>query len=235
MIAPLGGFGLRGMLWYQGESNTGDGAAYAAPLRALREDWRRQFGARTPLLLVQLAGYGQPPAAPADSGWAQVREAQRRVAAEDAQSGLAIAIDIGDAYDIHPPNKQELGRRRRAWRAMWCTASRVWHRRARERSPPCGRPRASPLRSRMSKARSPRPAHCVRSALNCARPGAIRATASTPMPDWMRAGSCCAARCPRAQRMCATAGPMARCARCATQRAPAGPFELPIAEAEARR
>ncbi|MBS3726975.1 hypothetical protein JLDANKMP_02455 [Stenotrophomonas sp. PE591] len=111
MIAPLGGFGLRGMLWYQGESNTGDGAAYAARLRALRDDWRRQFGARTPLLLVQLASYGQPPVAPADSGWAQVREAQRRVAAEDARSGLAIAIDIGDAYDIHPPNKQELGRR----------------------------------------------------------------------------------------------------------------------------
>lgn len=111
MIAPLGAFGLRGMLWYQGESNTGDGAAYAARLRALRDDWRRQFGARTPLLLVQLASYGQPPVAPADSGWAQVRESQRRVAAEDAQSGLAIAIDIGDAYDIHPPNKQELGRR----------------------------------------------------------------------------------------------------------------------------
>src|SRR5690606_8974091 len=111
MIAPLGGFGLRGMLWYQGESNTGEGATYALRLRALRDDWRRQFGARTPLLLVQLASYGQPPVAPADSGWAQVREAQRRVAAEDARSGLAIAIDIGDAYDIHPPNKQELGRR----------------------------------------------------------------------------------------------------------------------------
>ncbi|HFK2920069.1 TPA: sialate O-acetylesterase [Stenotrophomonas maltophilia] len=111
MIAPLGGVGLRGMLWYQGESNTGEGAAYAARLRALRDDWRRQFGAGTPLLLVQLAGYGQPPVVPADSGWAQVREAQRRVAAEDARSGLAIAIDIGDAYDIHPPNKQELGRR----------------------------------------------------------------------------------------------------------------------------
>ena len=51
----------------------------------LRDDWRRQFGARLPLLLVQLAGYGQPPVAPADSGWAQVREAQRRVAAEDAE------------------------------------------------------------------------------------------------------------------------------------------------------
>ncbi|WP_313244243.1 sialate O-acetylesterase [Stenotrophomonas rhizophila] len=111
MIAPLGAYGLRGMLWYQGESNTGDGLAYAARLRGLRADWRRQFSAQMPLLVVQLAGYGQPPVAPVDSGWAQVREAQRRVAAEDPRTGLALAIDIGDAYDIHPPNKQELGRR----------------------------------------------------------------------------------------------------------------------------
>lgn len=111
MIAPLGRYGLRGMLWYQGESNTGDGAAYAMRLRGLRDDWRRQFGAKMPLLVVQLAGYGLPPQAPVESGWAQVREAQRRVAAEDPHSGIAVAIDIGDAYDIHPPNKQELGRR----------------------------------------------------------------------------------------------------------------------------
>ena len=111
MIAPLGNPGLRGMLWYQGESNTGDGAAYAMRLRALRDDWRMRFGQRMPLLVVQLAGYGMPPSAPTESGWAQVREAQRRVAAEDPYSGLALAIDIGDAYDIHPPNKQELGRR----------------------------------------------------------------------------------------------------------------------------
>lgn len=111
MIAPLGAYGLRGMLWYQGESNTGEAAAYPALLRTLRDDWRRQFGARMPLLVVQLAGYGMPPSAPAESGWAQVREAQRRVVAEDPHSGLVVAIDIGDAYDIHPPNKQELGRR----------------------------------------------------------------------------------------------------------------------------
>ncbi|MGH8036929.1 MAG: sialate O-acetylesterase [Stenotrophomonas sp.] len=111
MIAPLGNYGLRGMLWYQGESNTGDGSAYAAKLRSLRDDWRSRFGAQMPLLVVQLAAYGQPPVAPVESGWAQVREAQRRVAAEDPHTGLALAIDIGDAYDIHPPNKQELGRR----------------------------------------------------------------------------------------------------------------------------
>ena len=111
MIAPLGHAGLRGMLWYQGESNTGDGTAYAARLRLLREDWRQRFGAQVPWMVVQLAGYGMPPSAPVESGWAQVREAQRRVVAEDPHAGLVVAIDIGDAYDIHPPNKQELGRR----------------------------------------------------------------------------------------------------------------------------
>ncbi len=111
MIAPLGTYGLRGILWYQGESNTANGPAYAARLRSLRDDWRGRFGTQMPLLVVQLAGYGQPPTAPVESGWAEVREAQRRVAAEDPHTGLALAIDIGDAYDIHPPNKQELGRR----------------------------------------------------------------------------------------------------------------------------
>lgn len=111
MIAPLGGYGLRGALWYQGESNTGEPERYAGLLRALRADWRARFGARLPLLVVQLAGFGMPRSEPAESGWAGVREAQRLVAAEDPATGLAVAIDIGDRYDIHPANKQELGRR----------------------------------------------------------------------------------------------------------------------------
>ena len=111
MIAPLGRYGLRGALWYQGESNTFEHARYADLLRALRTDWRAQFGPQLPLLIVQLANHGDPPTAPVDSEWAGLREAQRAVAAEDALSGLAVTIDIGDRYDIHPSNKQELGRR----------------------------------------------------------------------------------------------------------------------------
>lgn len=111
MIAPLGRYGLRGMLWYQGESNTGDGAGYRALLQTLRDDWRARFGAGLPLLVVQLAGYGMPATQPGESGWAALREAQRLAAAEDPRTGLVVAIDIGDRYDIHPPNKQELGRR----------------------------------------------------------------------------------------------------------------------------
>ncbi|MDI9238435.1 sialate O-acetylesterase [Lysobacter sp. LF1] len=111
MIAPLGRYNLRGMLWYQGESNTFEAERYRDLLRVLRADWRDRFGQDTPFTIVQLAGYGQPKSAPGESGWAALRESQRTVANDDANTGLAVAIDIGDHYDIHPSNKQELGRR----------------------------------------------------------------------------------------------------------------------------
>ncbi|WP_045760310.1 sialate O-acetylesterase [Xanthomonas albilineans] len=111
MIVPLGRVGLRGVLWYQGESNTSDAAHYPALLDAWQRDWRQRFGAALPLLVVQLANYGAPPVRPGESGWAQLREAQRRFVAGDPHAGLAVTIDIGNRYDIHPANKQELGRR----------------------------------------------------------------------------------------------------------------------------
>jgi sialate O-acetylesterase len=74
-------------------------------------DWRNQFGANLPFLVVQLANYGQPPTAPGESEWAELREAQRLAVKSDPRAGLAVAIDIGDRYDIHPANKQEVARR----------------------------------------------------------------------------------------------------------------------------
>jgi len=111
MIAPLGRYGLRGALWYQGESNTFEADRYADLLRALRTDWRSQFGADLPMLFVQLPNYGTPATKPGESDWASMRAAQRQVASEDPRSGMVVAIDLGDRYDIHPSNKQELGRR----------------------------------------------------------------------------------------------------------------------------
>lgn len=111
MIAPIGRYGLRGVLWYQGESNITQAGSYHARLQDLRNDWRARFGADIPLLIVQLAGYGMPNTKPAESAWAELREAQRKAAAGDPHTGLVVTIDIGDRYDIHPPNKQELGRR----------------------------------------------------------------------------------------------------------------------------
>ena len=111
MIAPLGAYGFRGAVWYQGESNTGEPGRYEELLTGLIADWRTRFGVELPFLIVQLANYGPPPTAPVESGWAEVREAQRRVASNDPLSGLAVTIDVGDRYDIHPANKQEIGRR----------------------------------------------------------------------------------------------------------------------------
>jgi sialate O-acetylesterase len=111
MIAPIVPYGLRGVLWYQGESNTGDAGRYQAQLTALMADWRREFAAQLPFLIVELPNFGTPAAAPVASDWANLRDAQRRAVADDAHAALAVTIDIGDARELHPPNKQAVGAR----------------------------------------------------------------------------------------------------------------------------
>ena len=113
MIAPLGRYGLRGVAWYQGEANGGleDAKRYESLLRGLFADWRRQFGAPLPFLVVQLASWNQLANTPVDSGWARLRDAQRRAVAADGNAGLVVTIDIGDRIDIHPMNKQDVGKR----------------------------------------------------------------------------------------------------------------------------
>lgn len=111
MVAPLGAYGIRAVVWYQGESNTEQADRYQELLAGYMMDWRRQFGAQTSFLIVQLANYGSVASTPVESGWASLRDAQRRAVAADGNAGIAVAIDIGDRYDIHPGQKQELGRR----------------------------------------------------------------------------------------------------------------------------
>jgi len=113
MIAPLGNYALRGVAWYQGESNTSvpEGRRYQSQLAALMADWRRQFEAPLPFLVVQLANYGPMAKSPVESGWAQTRDAQRRAVAADGNAGLVVTFDIGNRDDVHPTNKQEVGRR----------------------------------------------------------------------------------------------------------------------------
>jgi sialate O-acetylesterase len=111
MIAPLGSYGLRGALWYQGESNAEEAAQYQALLAALMGDWRRQFSADLPFLIVELPNFGANPAAPSASDWANLREAQRRAVLNDAHAALAVSIDVGDARQLHPPDKQSVGAR----------------------------------------------------------------------------------------------------------------------------
>ena len=113
MIAPLGKFGLRGVAWYQGEANAGldDALRYQVQLQMLFTDWRRHFDFALPFFVVQLANWNALVTTPVDSGWARLRDAQRRAVAADGNAGLAITIDIGNRDDIHPTNKQDVGKR----------------------------------------------------------------------------------------------------------------------------
>jgi sialate O-acetylesterase len=111
MIAPLAPYGLRGVAWYQGETNADAPDGYEALLRGLMLGWRAEFGADLPFLIVQLPNFGPVPTTPVDNGWAALRDAQRRAVQGDAHAGLAVTIDAGDRHDLHPANKQEVGRR----------------------------------------------------------------------------------------------------------------------------
>jgi sialate O-acetylesterase len=111
MIAPLGHYGLRGVAWYQGETNADAPAGYEALLTGLMADWRNAFGAELPFLVVQLPGFGPAPTEPMASNWADLREAQRRAVARDPHAGLAVTIDVGDPGDLHPADKRSVGRR----------------------------------------------------------------------------------------------------------------------------
>ncbi|WP_066718808.1 sialate O-acetylesterase [Sphingomonas pituitosa] len=111
MLAPLAPIRLAGIAWYQGESDTAI-PGYDQRLRAMIADWRDRFGSpATAFVIAQLANYGAPASAPSESGWADVRDAQRRVAATDPHAGLAVTLDIGDASDIHPGEKRLVGQR----------------------------------------------------------------------------------------------------------------------------
>jgi sialate O-acetylesterase len=110
MVHPLLRFPIGGVIWYQGESNVGHAAEYAAHFPALITAWRSQFGVGDfPFLWVQLANYN-PPNAPPGEQWAYLREAQSKALSLPG-TGQAIAIDIGEPGNIHPRNKQEVGRR----------------------------------------------------------------------------------------------------------------------------
>jgi sialate O-acetylesterase len=111
MIAPLVPYGFRGAIWYQGESNVGRAAEYRVLLPTLIADWRSRFGSEFPFYVVQLANFLARSPAPQESAWAELRDAQAKVAGGVPGVGLAVTIDIGEGADIHPKNKRDVGER----------------------------------------------------------------------------------------------------------------------------
>jgi sialate O-acetylesterase len=115
MVAGLAPLSMRGAIWYQGESNAGDGLKYDFLKEALVKGWRSVFkNDGLSFYWVQLANFQQPSDEPAGGGWGPVREGQRR-ALRLPKTGMAVIIDIGTAGNIHPPNKQDVGKRLALW------------------------------------------------------------------------------------------------------------------------
>lgn len=111
MIAPVSPLSIKGVLWYQGEANWAKTELYARIFQTLISDWRERFrDSKLPFLYVQLAGYQKKRSVPSENSWSELREAQAK-ALKLPYTAMVTAMDIGDEADIHPKNKQEVGRR----------------------------------------------------------------------------------------------------------------------------
>jgi sialate O-acetylesterase len=116
MIAPLIPFHIRGAFWYQGESNEARAQQYELLLPVMIRAWRERWSQGDfPFGIVQLPNYRQPQAEPVDEAWSHIREAQRRTSRVLPNTGLIVTIDIGEARDIHPKNKLDVGKRMAYW------------------------------------------------------------------------------------------------------------------------
>jgi sialate O-acetylesterase len=111
MIAPIVGYTLKGFVWYQGESNTGRADEYAKLQPAMINDWRMKWNEpNVPFLYVQLPGFMDYSYLPTESQWAQFRQAQLQ-SLSVPNTGMVVAIDLGEWNDIHPDRKREVGDR----------------------------------------------------------------------------------------------------------------------------
>lgn len=116
MIAPLLRYSFRGVIWYQGEGNALRAREYRSLLPAMIQSWRAvSHQPDMPFLIVQLPNHGSIPEQPAESAWAELREAQFLTAKKLHHVGLAITIDVGDPKDLHPHRKAEIGDRLALW------------------------------------------------------------------------------------------------------------------------
>jgi sialate O-acetylesterase len=110
MVEPIADYTIRGAIWYQGEANAGAADLYKRLFPTMIKSWRAMWSSEFPFLYVQLANFMARHPEPTDTGWARLREAQLETL-ELPRTGMAVSIDIGEADNIHPKNKQEVGRR----------------------------------------------------------------------------------------------------------------------------
>lgn len=111
MLAPLVKYAVKGILWYQGESNTSKPKEYSGLFKTLIEEWRERWNQnKLPFLFVQLPNYGPAGEQPSESQWAELREEQRK-SLSIPDTGMAVAIDVGEWNDLHPLRKKEIGKR----------------------------------------------------------------------------------------------------------------------------
>lgn len=116
MIAPLMPFAIKGAAWYQGESNEARAEQYNILLPEMIRGWREKWGqGNFPFGIIQLPNYRAPKNEPVDEAWSFIREAQRRTSLNAPNTGLIVTIDIGEANDIHPKNKLDVGLRMSRW------------------------------------------------------------------------------------------------------------------------
>lgn len=119
MIHPIAGYSIKGAIWYQGESNAGAHQYYNVLFESMIEEWRKSWNQGSfPFLFVQLANFMQKKNQPTDTDWARLRESQTQSLSVES-TGMATIIDIGDADDIHPRNKHDVGYR------LWQAAKKV--------------------------------------------------------------------------------------------------------------
>lgn len=112
MIAPLTNYRIKGAIWYQGESNTGHPLQYKTLFPEMIKDWREKWGYQFPFLFVQLPNFMKEQTLPVErSGWALLRESQLYTLKNVPDTGMAITIDLGEANNIHPKNKRDVGYR----------------------------------------------------------------------------------------------------------------------------
>ena len=119
VLTPSIGYGIRGVIWYQGESNAGRAHQYRTLFPFMIESWREEWAmpdnAEFPFYWVQLADFRAEKQEPSESDWAELREAQTMTLDALPNTGQAVIIDLGEGKDIHPKNKQDVAKRLARW------------------------------------------------------------------------------------------------------------------------